>query len=512
MGVITDPSDSQQRDIQERFGILVDGEFREPANGAYLDIENPYTRDIWATSAHGTRADVDDAVAAANRVFRSEEWQGLLPTERGQHLREIADAVEDHVEELGELAVRENGRTITEMGAEARGVCRWFRYNADLCSTELEGRTVPVENKGGEFHTYVEKEPYGVVGAITAWNSPLMLAAMKAAPALAAGNTFVLKPSEHTPIATLRLAEIITEETSLPDGVFNVVPGFGEAGAALSSHDDVDIVTFTGNSSTGRKVAESAGENLNPVMTELGGKNPSVVFPSADLSNAANGVIKGIFQSTGQICTSGARLLVHEGVHDEVVEHVVEKSERIKYGDPMESETDIGPVAFEDHYDHVRSYIKHAETQGLDMTQIGTIPDDAPSDLFVRPTIVSGVESDMDIAQEEIFGPVLAVLTFTSESEAVELANDVSYGLAAGVWTEDMRQAHRVAGNFDAGTVWVNEFRQSAFNAPFSGFKNSGIGRQDGKEGLDQYLQRKSVFVDLSGEVSEPFTGHPVDQ
>lgn len=512
MGVITEPADGQQRDIRVSFGVCVDGEFREPANGAYADIEYPYTREIWATSAHGTDADVDDAVAAANRAFRSEEWQGLLPTERGQLLREIADAVEDHVEELGELAVRENGRTITEMGAEARGVCRWFRYNADLCSTELEGRTVPVENKDGEFHTYVEKEPYGVVGAITAWNSPLMLAAMKAAPALAAGNTFVLKPSEHTPIATLRLAEIITEETSVPDGVFNVVPGFGEAGAALSSHDDVDLVTFTGNASTGRAVAESAGRNLNPVMTELGGKNPNVVFPSADLSNAANGIIKGIFQSTGQICTSGARLLVHEDVHDEVVDQVVEKSERIAYGDPLESDTDIGPLAFGDHYDHVRSYIEDAEEMGLDVRQIGTIPDDVPSDLFVRPTVVSGVESEMDIAQEEIFGPVLAVLTFASEEEAVELANDVAFGLAAGVWTEDMRQAHRVASNVEAGTVWVNEFRQSAFNAPFGGYKNSGIGRQDGKEGLDQYLQRKSIFVDISGEVSRPFTGHPVDQ
>ena len=247
-------------------------------------------------------------------------------------------------------------------------------------------------------------------------------------------------------------------------------------------------------------------------MTELGGKNPNVVFPSADLSNAANGIIKGIFQSTGQICTSGARLLVHEDVHDEVVDQVVEKSERIAYGDPLESDTDIGPLAFGDHYDHVRSYIEDAEEMGLDVRQIGTIPDDVPSDLFVRPTVVSGVESEMDIAQEEIFGPVLAVLTFASEEEAVELANDVAFGLAAGVWTEDMRQAHRVASNVEAGTVWVNEFRQSAFNAPFGGYKNSGIGRQDGKEGLDQYLQRKSIFVDISGEVSRPFTGHPVDQ
>lgn len=512
MGVITEPTDGQRRDIEVSFDVLIDGEFKEPANGTYVDIENPYTRDIWATSAHGTAADVDEAVTAAKRTFRSEEWQGFLPTERGELLREIADAVENHVEELGELAVRENGRTITEMGAEARGVCRWFRYNADLCSTELEGRTIPVENKGGEFHTYVEKEPYGVVGAITAWNSPLMLAAMKAAPALAAGNTFVLKPSEHTPIATLRLAEILTDETSLPDGAFNVVPGFGAAGAAVSSHDDVDIVTFTGNATTGRKVAQSAGKNLNPVMTELGGKNPNIIFPSADLSNATNGVIKGIFQSTGQVCTSGARLLVHEDVHDEIVEQIAKKSEQITYGDPMDPKTDIGPVAFEDHYEQIRRYIENAEERGLDVRTIGSIPDDVPSDLFVKPTIVTDVKTDMEIAQEEIFGPVLAVLTFATEDEAVKLANDVPYGLAAGVWTEDMRQAHRVAGNIDAGSVWVNEYRQSAFNAPFGGFKNSGIGRQDGKEGLDQYLQRKSVFVDLSGNVSRPFSGHPVDQ
>jgi len=511
MGAITEPTD-QNREIEVRVDHLVDGEFSEPAGGEYYDVENPYTREIWARAPLGTADDVDRAVAAAKRTFESEEWQGLLPTERGNLLREIADAVEGHVGELGELAVRENGRTITEMGAEARGVCRWFRYNADLCSTELEGRTVKVENKGGQFHTYVEKEPYGVVGAIAAWNSPLMLAAMKAAPALAAGNTVVLKPSEHTPIATLHLAEIIAEETRLPDGAFNVVAGFGEAGAAVSSHDGVDCITFTGSAATGREVARSAGANLSPVMTELGGKNPNVVFPSADLSNAANGVIKGIFQSTGQVCTSGARLIVHEDVHDKVVEDIKEKSERVTFGDPMDTDTDIGPVAFEDHYEHVQGYVSAGKESGLSVERIGTIPDDVPSDLFVRPTIVSGVKSEMEIAQEEIFGPVLAVLTFATEEGAVELANDISYGLAAGVWTEDMRQAHRVASEFDAGTVWVNEFRQSAFNAPFGGFKDSGIGRQDGIEGLDEYLQRKSVFVDLSGEVSRPFSGHPVDQ
>jgi aldehyde dehydrogenase (NAD+) len=512
MGAIRDPADGRDADVDVRFDAYLDGEFTKPTDGAYYHVENPYTRTVWAAVPRCTAADVDRAVEVANRAFRSEAWRGLLPTKRGELLREIADAVEEHVDELGQLAVRENGRTITEMEAEARGVCRWFRYYADLCSSELEGRTIPVENNGGEFHTFVEKEPYGVVGGITAWNSPLTLAAMKVAPALAAGNTFVHKPSQHTPVATLQLAEIIDEETDLPDGVYNVVPGFGEAGAALSGHADADFITFTGSEATGKQVAASAGENLNPVMVELGGKNPHVVFASADVSNAANGVIKGIFQSTGQVCTSGARLLVHEDVHDELVDAILEKSESISLGDPSDPDTDIGPVAFEDQRAKIQRYVEHGHEQGLRHSQMGTIDEDAPSDLFVKPTLFTGVESGMVVAQEEIFGPVLAVIPFSTEAEAIELANDVKYGLAAGVWTDDIRQAHRVSSAIDAGTIWVNEYRQSAFNAPFGGFKDSGIGRQDGKEGLEEYLHWKTTFVDLSGEVSQPFSGHPIDQ
>ena len=333
-----------------------------------------------------------------------------------------------------------------------------------------------------------------------------MLTTWKLAPALAAGNTFVHKPSEQTPVSALRFAEILRDETPLPDGVYNVVTGAGETGAVLTNHDGINKLAFTGSTATGRKVGEAAGRALNPVSLELGGKSPTVIFPSADLDNAINGVVKGIFAATGQTCLAGSRVLVHEDVRDEFVERFTERAQSVELGDPMDRDTQMGPVAFRDQWEKVRHYIDLGAEEGAEIAFGGDQPDDLPGDCFIQPTVLVDVENHMQVAREEIFGPVASIITVEDEADAIETANDTDFGLAAGVWTEDMRQAHRVADAIDAGTVWVNEYRTISLRSPFGGFKDSGLGRENGAEALDEYRQSKSVWMDLSGEVDDPFT------
>jgi aldehyde dehydrogenase (NAD+) len=370
----------------------------------------------------------------------------------------------------------------------------------------LEGRTIPVENKDGDVLNYTTREPLGVVGAITPWNSPLLLLTWKLAPALAAGNAFVHKPSEETPVSALRFAELLAAETSLPDGAFNVVPGYGErTGVALTTHEDVDKLSFTGSTAVGRQIASTAGETLTPVSLELGGKNPNVVFADADLEDAVNGIVKGIFAATGQTCVAGSRALVHEDIYDEIVDRLVDRAASIELGDPMNEGTQMGPLAFRDQYERVKGYVDLAVEEGATIAYGGEQPANQPGACFIEPTVLTDVENDMRVVQEEIFGPVLAVIPFASEAEAVEIANDTEYGLAAGVWTNSLARAHRVAGGLEAGTVWVNEYRMVSYASPFGGYKDSGIGREMGEEGLEEYMQTKSVWIDLSESVSDPF-------
>lgn len=492
-------------EVQE-YDLFIDGEFRQSNGDDRIEVDFPYDGSIWASVPNGTATDVDDAVQAARHAFDHDDWPNTQPSDRRTVLNQIADVIDEYSTELAELETLQNGKLLREMEPQMNVMGDWFRYYGRLCEDVGEGRTIPVENKDGQMFNYVRKEPYGVVGAITPWNSPLLLTTWKLAPALAAGNTFVHKPSEETPVSALRFAELVNEHTDLPDGVYNVVPGEGQTGAALAEHGGLDKVAFTGSTAVGREVAKTAGENLTKVSLELGGKSPNVLFEDADLDNAVNGVMKGIFAATGQTCMAGSRVLVHEDIHDEFVDRLTERAGEIKLGDPRDPETEMGPVAFRGQWEKVKEYVDTGLEEGAQLGFGGEMPDSTPGECFIQPTVLVDVDNGMTVAQEEIFGPVASVIPFSTEEEAIELANDVDYGLAAAIWTQNMGRANRFVESVRAGTVWVNEYRVVAPNSPFGGYKDSGLGRECGREGLEEYYQTKSVWYDHAGEVGDPFS------
>lgn len=484
--------------------MFIDGAEHRAVDGAWFDSEDPYTGKPWAQVAQGGTADVDLAVTAAHRALMDDAWGGLTATARGALLVRLADVIAEHADELAALEVNDNGKLLAEMAGQVAYVPQWFRYYGGLAD-KIEGRVLPIDKPG--YFAYTRREPVGVTAIITPWNSPLLLLAWKLAPALAAGCTVVVKPSEFTSASTVALARLL-HEAGLPKGVFNVVTGFGQdVGAPLVEHPDVAKVSFTGSDTTGRSIGAAAGRGIKHVALELGGKSPNIVFADADLTSAANGVVSGIFAATGQTCIAGSRLLVQRDIHDELVSRVVELAGTARMGDPRSPDTQVGPITTRPQYQKVLSYLDVAREDGAQVALGGgpADPADVGDGWFVRPTIFTGVRNDMRIAQEEVFGPVLAVIPFEDEADAVRIANDSAYGLGAGVWTSDMGRALRMADAIKAGTVWVNTYRTVSFMAPFGGYKSSGVGRENGAEAIEEYLETKTVWINSGAPVGNPF-------
>ncbi len=488
----------------ETFRMYIGGEWCEPASGEWFESYNPYTGQVWAEIPRGNAEDVERALAAAHAAFTGGAWPGLNATRRGALLRRLGDLVAEHAQRLAEIEVRDNGKLIAEMAAQLRYIPQWYYYFGGLAD-KIEGAVIPIDKP--DTFTYTRHEPLGVVAAITPWNSPLLLAAWKLAPALAAGNTVVLKPSEFTSASALEFVKLV-EQAGFPPGVVNVVTGFGaEVGAPLVAHPKVAKVAFTGGEVSGQKVYETAAPGLKKVSLELGGKSPNIVFDDADLDNAVKGAISGIFAATGQTCIAGSRLLVQDGIHDEFVERLVAFAKTARMGDPMSLETQVGPVTTIPQYEKILGYLDVAKQEGARCVLGGAKASrpECGAGWFVEPTIFTGVRNDMRIAQEEIFGPVLSVIPFRDEEEAVGIGNDVVYGLAAGVWTRSIRRAITMAERLQAGTVWVNTYRAVSYMSPFGGYKRSGLGRESGREAIYEYLQTKSVWINFATETPDPF-------
>lgn len=487
-----------------RYGAFIDNEQVAPAGADWFATENPFTGAAWAEVLDAGEMEVDRAVEAADRAFRSGPWRKMLPHQRGALLRDLAQAIPDHAQRLGEAETRDNGKLLTEMVAQCRYLPQWLHYYAGLAD-KIEGRVLPVDKPG--TLAYTRREPLGVVAAIVPWNSPLLLTIWKLAPALAAGNTIVVKPSEYASTSMLELMRLWAD--LLPPGVVNVVTGAGpRAGKALAEHPKVRKIAFTGGETAGVQVAMAAARRVIPVTLELGGKSANIVMADADLENAVKGACAGIFAASGQTCIAGSRLLLHRSIHDAFLEQFLALARSARLGDPMDPGTQVGPITTRPQYARVLAFIDAAKAEGAELA-LGGGPSDRPQcgdGWFIEPTVFTGVRNDMRLAREEVFGPVLGVIAFDDEDEAVCIANDVDYGLAAGVWTRDLRCAHRMAERLEAGSVWVNTYRTSAPQAPFGGYKRSGLGREGGQAAIDHFLQTKAVWIDMNDDYPSPFT------
>lgn len=488
----------------ERYQTFIGGQWVDASDGGTFETINPYTGEPWATLPRCREADVNRAVTAADRAFHSGAWPTLKAHERGALLRRLGDLIGAHAEHLADIEVRDNGKLRAEMAGQCRYLPQWCYYYGGLAD-KVEGQVLPIDKP--DLLTYTRYEPLGVVAAITPWNSPLLLTMWKLAPALAAGNTLVLKPSEFTSASTLELMRLV-EQAGFPPGVVNVVTGFGhEAGAPLVAHDAVRRVAFTGGEAGGQAVYEAAAKGLKPVTLELGGKSPNIVFDDAVMDDAVKGVVAGIFAATGQTCLAGSRLLLQRTIYDEFLDRLVTFASQARMGDPAHPDTQVGPVTTPPQYQKILDYIEIAKAEGA-RCLLGGGPARRPecgAGQFVEPTVFADVDNRMRIAQEEVFGPVLAAIPFDDEEDAVAIANDIAYGLAAGVWTQNTRRAIEVSNRLQAGTVWVNTYRAVSYMAPFGGYKRSGLGRENGLDAIKDYLQLKTVWISTARETPNPF-------
>ena len=475
----------------------IDGQYVDPIGGQWIDSFDPYRGTAWAQIPKGCAKDADRAVTAADRAMREGPWSQMNATTRGKLLFKLADLLAANARRLAEIEVHDNGKLFAEMNGQLNYLPEWWRYFGGLAD-KIEGAVMPIDKP--DVFAFTRHEPVGVVAALTAWNSPLMFVAWKCAPALAAGCTVVVKPSEFASASSLEFAAL-TKEAGFPDGVFNVVSGLGaEIGSALVDHPKVAKITFTGSDATGARIYAQAARTMKRVSLELGGKSPNIVFEDCDLAQAAAGVVSGIFAATGQTCIAGSRLLVQNSIKEAFSEQVAALGRAARKGDPMLPETNIGPVTTAPQYKKILDYIDIAKSEGARCILGGgpaTSPD-LPGGQFVEPTIFVDVTPDMRIAREEVFGPVLSIIGFEDEAEAIRLANDTVYGLAAGVWTKNIGRAVRMSAALKAGTVWVNTYRAVSFMMPFGGMKHSGIGRESGMEAIREYLETKSVWISTS--------------
>lgn len=483
------------------YSLFINGQFCEAADGARFETINPYTGAAWATVAQASASDVARAIAAARQAHES-VWRKTSGLKRAQLMMRLADLLEASAARMGQLESTDNGKVIRETRPQMVFAARAYRFFAGYAD-KLWGQQIPLDKR--DMFDYTVRESLGVVGLITAWNSPMGLLANKLAPALAAGNCVVVKPSEHASVTTLEFARLM-QEAGFPEGVFNVVCGAAEAGKALVE-GEVNKISFTGSASVARQIAAAAGRRLIPVTLELGGKSPNIVFADADFDKAATGALAGIFAATGQTCVAGSRLLVQRPVHDRMVERLAQRAQRIRLGNPLDEATEMGTAANEQQFKRILECIAMAKDEGARLVTGGE-PAKGPGlddGFFVQPTIFAQVSNSMRIAREEVFGPVLSVLAFDTEEEAIAMANDSDYGLAAGLWTADLSRTLRMTRELCAGQIWVNTYRSLAVQAPFGGFKDSGFGREKGEAALDAYLAPKNVMIDFSGEESDPF-------
>ncbi|WP_342640893.1 aldehyde dehydrogenase [Rhodoligotrophos ferricapiens] len=487
-----------------RLNHFINGKRTAPRSGQYLQSFDPTTGQPWYEAADGDAADVDAAVQAAQAALVDPAWRRMTQSARGKLVRRLAELVARDADTLARIEMRDNGKLLREMQAQLGAMPDTYHYFAGMAD-KLQGETIPVNKL--DMLNFTLREPLGVIGMITPWNSPLMLLTGTLAPCLAIGNTVVIKPSEHTSASTLALAELI-QEAGFPDGVVNVVTGHGKtAGEALTRHPGIAKIVFTGSTATGRRIATNAAGNLVPCQMELGGKSPHVVFDDVDLDRAVNGVVAGVFAAGGQTCIAGSRCFVEARVYRDFIERLADRAKRVRIGHPADEATELGPLALAAQLEKVETYVSYGVADGAKIAAGGRRPQDEAlvRGWYFEPTVLVDAKNEMRFMRDEIFGPVVGVMPFRDEDELIRLANDTHYGLAAGIWTQNIDRAMRFARNVDAGTVWINTYRSAAYMSPSGGFKESGYGKRGGFEVMREFSRLKNVVIDHSGATQDPF-------